>query len=215
MAGVRREIRRDLCRCAIATLFAAACSSSDIVVSNETFAAVVTVVDSGAALRSARTFAMPDTVVKRPATATAIDPALARQLLADVRAHLLALGWTEIPVAVDSRPDVLVLLAASTQVQTGMLYGDWFSAWGYLPYWGPTVDPSWAWGAPAGIAYSYQSGTLLVTMIDVRAQDSNAKVIPMLWAAALDGLVNEATTLSRIHTGINQAFDQSPYLRLN
>ena len=214
MAGVRREIRLELCRCAAAALFAAACSTSDIV-GNETFAAVVTVVDSGTALRSAHTFALPDTVVKRPATGTSIDQKLAHQLVADVRAHFVALGWTEVPVSRDARPDVVVLLAASTQVQTGVLYGDWFSAWGYLPYWGPTVDPSWAWGAPAGFAYAYKSGTLLVTMIDVRAQSSDTKTIPMLWAAALDGLVNDATTLSGIHAGINQAFDQSPYLRQN
>jgi hypothetical protein len=110
----------------------------------------------------------------------------------------------------------VVLLAASTQVQSGLLYGDWFSAWGYLPYWGAAVDPSWLWGYPGAVVpYTYQTGTLLVSMLDVRAPRSETKTIPLLWSAGLDGLVGDATTMARIHAGIAQAFDQSPYLRQN
>ena len=63
--------------------------------------------------------------------------------------------------------------------------------------------------------YTYRTGTLLVTMIDVRAQRADTKTIPMLWAAGLDGLVGDASTMARIHAGIDQAFEQSPYLRLH
>ena len=114
------------------------------------------------------------------------------------------------------RPDVVVLLATSTRVQTGVIYSDWFAAWGYLPYWDASVDPSWAWAFPDGVVpYAYQSGTLLVTMIDVRAPRADTKTIPMLWAAGLDGLVGDSSTTARIRAGIDQAFEQSPYLRLN
>ena len=65
------------------------------------------------------------------------------------------------------------------------------------------------------VAFSYQTGTLLVSMIDVRSQHTDAKTIPLLWAAALDGLVGDQSTMTRIRAGINQAFEQSPYLRLN
>lgn len=215
MPAAHRGIRLDLCRCAAAALLAAGCGTGDTL-TTQSFGAVVTVVDSGGALRSARTFALPDTVVAVRSSRTPVSPAMARQLVAEVRAHLVALGWTDVSVAAQSTPDVLVLVAASTQVQTGILYTDWFSAWGYLPYWGSTVDPSWAWGAPAGmVEYSFQTGSMLVAMIDIRAPRGDAKVIPMLWAAGLDGLVGEGTTLSRIRAGIDQAFEQSPYLRVN
>ena len=206
---------RRLCTTGAAALLAAACEGNTL--TEQSIGAVVTVVDSGAALRSARTFTLPDTVIRLSQVGTAISPALARELVAEIRMHFITLGWTEVRLDEPSlRPDVLVLVAASTRVETGFLYSDWFSAWGYLPYWGASVDPSWAWGFPGGaVPYSYQAGTLLVTMIDVRAPRSETKTIPMLWAAGLDGLVGDASTMARIHAGIDQAFEQSPYLRLH
>jgi hypothetical protein len=206
-------LTRQLCIMAAAASFAAACDGP--IITGQSLGAVVTVVDSGPALRSARTFVLPDTVI-RLSQGSAISPTLARELVAEIRAHFVALGWTEILDDPASHPDVIVLLAASTQVQTGLLYSDWFPAWGFLPYWGTSVDPSWAWGFPGGaVPYAYQSGTLFVTMIDVRAPRDETKTIPMLWAAGLDGLVGNSSTLARIQAGIDQAFEQSPYLRLN
>ena len=205
-----------VCCMAAAALLAAGCGDNTID-SPQSFGAVVTVVDSGLALRRASTFVLPDTVVLLSQFGTPINSDLAHQLVIQVRAHFRAMGWTEIPDARDSRPDVLILLAASTQVQTGIAYSDWFSAWGYLPYWGGSVNDAWAWGYPGGaVPYAYQSGTLLVAMIDVSApRDLATKTIPLLWAAGLDGLVGDGTTPERIRAGINQAFFQSPYLRIN
>jgi hypothetical protein len=205
-----------LCCMIAAAALSAGCGGMTID-SPQSFGAVVTVVDSGPALHRASTFVLPDTVIRLSQRGDAINPTLAHQLLIQVRAHFLAMGWTELADTSESRPDVIVLLAASTQTQTGLAYGDWYSSWGYLPYWGASVDPSWAWGYPGGaIAYSYQSGTLLVAMIDVNApRDATTKTIPLLWAAGLDGLVGDGTTKERIRAGIDQAFAQSPYLRLN
>src|SRR4051812_21503465 len=204
------------CRIAAAAVLAAACGGTTID-SPQSFGAVVTVVDSGPALRRASTFVLPDTVIRLAERGSAIDPTIAHQLVIQVRAHLRAMGWVEIADARESRPDVVVLLAASTQIQTGLAYGDWYSSWGYLPYWGTSVDPSWAWGYPGGaVPYSYQSGTLLVAMLDVGApRDLTTKTIPLLWAAGLDGLVGDGSTMTRIRAGLDQAFAQSPYLRLN
>jgi hypothetical protein len=207
---------RQLRGIAAAALLAAACEGPNTT-NVRSFGAVVTVVDSGAALRSARTFTLPDTVVLLSQVGNAMGPALARELVAEIRAHFVSLGWIEVRLDEPAlRPDVLVLVAASTQVQTGVLYSDWFSAWGFLPYWDTSVDPTWAWAFPGEVVpFTYQTGTLLVTMIDVRAPRSDTKTIPMLWAAGLDGLVGEASTMARMHAGIDQAFEQSPYLRLH
>jgi hypothetical protein len=205
-----------ICCVAAAVVLAAACDGTTID-SPQSFGAIVTVVDSGGALRTANTFVLPDTVVLLSQFGTPIGPRLADQLVLQVRAHFLAMGWTELPNVRESHPDVLVLIAASTQVQTGIAYSDWFSAWGYLPYWGGSVDDSWAWGYPGGaVPYAYQSGTILVAMIDINApRDLATRTIPLLWAAGLDGLVGDGTTTERIRAGIDQAFIQSPYLRIN
>jgi hypothetical protein len=202
--------------CVAAAALSAACGGTTID-SPQSFGAVVTVVDSGGALRRASTFVLPDTVVLLSQFGTPIGPTLAHQLVVQVRAHFRAMGWTELPDGRESHPDVLVLLAASTQIQTGIAYSDWFSAWGYLPYWGGSVNDSWAWGYPGGaVPYAYQSGTLLVAMIDVSTpRDVTTKTIPLVWAAGLDGLVGDGTTTERIRAGIDQAFVQSPYLRIN
>ncbi len=175
---------------------------------------VITVVDQGPALASATTFALPDTVVEVPLGSNTIDHQSDQQIVASVRAHMTALGWQDVGTNRGATPDVVLLIAANTRIQTGVAYFDWFGAWGYLPYWGPAVDGGWAWGVPAGaVPYAFQAGTILITMLDRRAEEPTLKRIPLLWAAGIDGVVtNTASTTERALAGIDQAFAQSPYL---
>jgi hypothetical protein len=176
--------------------------------------AVVTVVDSGPALRSARVFVLPDTVVQIPQSDGTLSSVAAHALTAATRAHFLALGWTELPDSRTSRPDVIVLLAASTRIETALVYPGWSDAWGYLSYWSPVADPSSMWGVPGeAIPYTYQVGTLVIAMLDVRVPPDTARG-RLLWAAGLDGAVSEPAVLTRALAGIDQAFTQSQYLRV-
>ena len=177
---------------------------------------VITVVDQGPALANARTFALPDTVVEVPLGLSTIDHASDQQIVANVRAHMVALGWQDVGTNPTAKPDVVLLIAASTRIQTGVAYFDWFGAWGYLPYWGPAVNGGWAWGVPAGaVPYAFQAGTILITMLDRRAENVDLQKIPLLWAAGIDGVVtNTASTTERALIGIDQAFAQSPYLKV-
>jgi len=176
---------------------------------------VVTLVDSGPALGSARTFALPDTVMQLSDAGGTIGHAADAEILASIRGHLMVFGWRDATRSeFQSPPDVLVLVAAATRIETTAAYGDWYGSWGYLPYWGASVDASWGWGTPAGaIPYSFPAGTLLVTMLDLRAQREDTKRIPLLWAAAIDGALS-SNTAQRALVGIDQAFAQSAYLRL-
>jgi hypothetical protein len=206
---------RHVCSGLIAAFVASGCQSDDVIVNNQVLGVVVTLVDSGPALRSARTFALPDTVMLVPRSGTPISLTAAQQIAAAVRAHFIALGWTDIAQTTrQSRPDVVVLIAASTQIRSTLIYSDWFVAWGFLPYWSLGVDPSWVWASSASeFPFTYQAGTLIITMLDVRAQDSAAKRIPVLWSAGLDGVVSDPSSATLALTGIAQAFAQSPYLR--
>jgi hypothetical protein len=175
---------------------------------------VITVVDQGPALASARTFALPDTVVEIPVGSNTLNHTSDHQIIANVRAHMVGLGWLDVGINPVARPDVVLLVAANTRIQTGVAYVDWFGAWGYLPYWGTSVDGGWFWGVPAGaVPYAFQAGTILITMLDRRADDPTLRRIPLLWAAGIDGVVTSAAnTTERALVGIDQAFAQSPYL---
>ena len=207
------QLRARVCGVAAAALLASACDATTF--TEQSTGAVVTLVDSGPALKSARTFVLPDTMM-RLSTGSAVSPEVADTLIAEIRAHFLSLGWTELKDTLTSLPDVVVLAAASTRIETGVAYTSWYSSWGYLPYWGPSVDASWAWGVPGGaVPYSFEAGTLLVTMIEVRGPRDSTKTLPLLWAAAVNGVVGDESTIGRAIEGIDQAFEQSPYLKVN
>lgn len=177
--------------------------------------AVVTVVDSsGQALSSARSFALPDTIVELANSIIGLDHVHDDEIVASIRAHLVALGWQDASRDTAARPDVVVLTAATTRIQTGVVYTDWYGAWGYLPYWGPAVNDAWVWSTPDGaVPYSFPAGTLLVVLIDLRDQRDDTREIPLLWAAAVDGVISGASqTAERARAGIDQAFAQSAYL---
>ncbi|HMC57513.1 MAG TPA: DUF4136 domain-containing protein [Gemmatimonadaceae bacterium] len=191
-----------------------ACRSYDSLTPGLT-GAVVTVVDSGPALAQARSFLIPDTVVDLARTTREISHESDQAITETVRMHLIDLGWHDAATDASPDPDVIVLVGASTRIQTGWYYTDWYSSWGYLPYWG-SASASWGWGVPTtAVPYAFPAGTLLLTMLDRRAMNQQTQTITVLWAAALDGVVGTAEgTLERAIVGIDQAFSQSDYLRI-
>jgi hypothetical protein len=194
-----------------------ACYASDYnSVSSNPPGVVITVVDHSRALATARTFALPDTVVEVPLGSNTLDHASDQQIIANVRAHMVALGWHDVGTNPAATPDVVLLVAASTRIQTGVAYVDWFGAWGSLPYWGPAVSSGWTWGVPAGaVPYAFQAGTIIIAMLDRRAENVGLQSIPLLWAAGIDGVVTTTTsTTERALVGVDQAFAQSLYLKV-
>jgi hypothetical protein len=113
-----------------AALLLVSCQSIDVVDSPDQFAAVITLVDSGPVLSSARTFVLPDTIVRLSPTGAGIGHEASSAIVARVRAHLIGFGWTDVTTVHNARPDVIVLIAAAERVQTSVAYVDWFGAWG-------------------------------------------------------------------------------------
>lgn len=54
----------------------------------------------------------------------------------------------------------------------------------------------------------------MITMVDLRAPRETTKRVPVLWVAAINGVLTDNPILPRVLTGIDQAFAQSPYLRI-
>ena len=126
---------RDFVRLLGATVVAAvlmpACYASDYnSVPSDLPGVVITVVDNGVVLASARTFALPDTVIEVPLGSNTLDHAFDQQIIANVRAHMVAFGWQDVGTSPSANPDVVLLVATATRIQTGVAYFDWFGAWG-------------------------------------------------------------------------------------
>jgi hypothetical protein len=134
----------------------------------------------------------------------------AARILGMIEQNMTALGYDR--VLVDEDPDLL-LMPASWETTT-VIY--WYDYWYY--WWGGYY-PGWGWSGyypytPPVYVSSYTTGTLLMTLIDKEVLGVNGNPIIQWWGAAngiLTGYYNE----SRISKAINQAFDQSPYLKTN
>jgi hypothetical protein len=187
----------------------------DQITSTTQLSSVTTLVDSQAPLRAARTFALPDTIIHSMSltgTGTGtITHAGDADILAAIRSGLLLFGWQEVNVSVE-RPDVVVLTAVLEQTNTGVAYTDWWANWSWWPGWPAAYGPDWVWTSPVNaVAFTYQTGTLLITMLDIQHGNMSTKRVPLLWAAGVSGVLT-ASSFTGALAGIDQAFAQSPYL---
>ena len=208
-----RLFRWRWCGLASAALVLCSCDATGVDF-NDLQGSVVTLVDSaGPQLGTARTFVVPDTVVEVNFSVGGLNHVADREITSAIRQHFIGMGWTDV-AASGVRPDVLVLAAAGTRIQTGVYYEDWYGSWGYLPYWSPAVNSTWGWGVPStAIPYAFPAGTLFITLLDLRDQREETRSIPLLWAAVVDGVLTSASnSAERALLGVDQAFAQSAYL---
>jgi hypothetical protein len=167
---------------------------------------VATVYDTEADFSTKLTYALRDTIARVDGDGNLeFEPEAAdQQILDKIESELQAIGFTE--AASYDVADVLVAAAISqsTWVGGGCYYG-WYSYW--YPYYG--------WCYPT--YYTYDTGSLLIVMGDgdVPPPAGGGTVEKEgLWVAVINGLLgdNSSSTLNRVLSNIEQAFDQSPYL---
>jgi hypothetical protein len=156
------------------------------------------------------TYAMPDKIVKitgnlqegdLPVYIPDIYASKVLQMIAD---NMESLGYTRVPL--DASPALLLTPAAWETTTIFYYYDYWYWWWGgYYPYY-PYYPPVYG--------YSYTTGTLLMNLIDPTQTGTNGNPIPQ-WTGALNGVLNDVYSDSRMTKLINQAFAQSPYLKTN
>ena len=121
------------------------------------------------------------------------------QIINRIAENMADLGWTRVddPAGAD-----LVLFPASW-TNTTIYY--WYDYWcWYYPYY-----CGWGWGYPSGGVSSYTTGTLVMTLV----ADGEEYVEPSrVWTGAVNGLLSGANNINRLYKGIDQTFEQSPYL---
>jgi hypothetical protein len=171
---------------------------------------VLTKVNDGYDFAGKGTYALPDQIVI--ITGNLLDgdapkflpAAVATPILAKMDENMTQLGWQK--VAISASPDVL--LAPAAWETTTILYAyDYWGWWygGYYPGWG---------GYYPGYVGSYSSGTLLMSIIDPDELSGTGRPI-LQWTAAINGILTGNYDIARVNKGVDQAFDQSAYLKTN
>jgi Domain of unknown function (DUF4136) len=183
---------------------------------------VYTNYDASFDFQEVSTFALPDKVIKLDGSEFQnnngeeipdfISDTYGLPILNAIRHNMEDLGWTE--VEKDADPDVLFLPTVTRDTYIYYYYDSYYWNW-----WYPTWNSGWGWYY-SGYYYptyrgGYTSGTLFIQMTDT--ENSTQGNINVVWSSEINGLVqgNTASIIQRINTTIDQAFVQSPYLKLH
>lgn len=194
----------------VLALLAASCSPGSTPSSVTAYDTVVTLFNKNANFSTATTFTLVDTIVHLgDSTATDISREYDELILTRIRDNLVGAGWTEITNPSSSNPPNVAVQVAATTVEN-VLVSYWPPYWGWYPGWG---YPGYGWGWGWTSVYQYTTGTLLMAMLDLRDPDMVNETLPVMWLGGLNGVLSSpATAQTRIVNGIDQAFEQSPYL---
>ena len=172
------------------------------------------------AFASAKTYAIPDSVVKLTGDEftdpdgngkpTFANPVYATTILNQIKQNMNQNGWTLVNKT--SNPDVFVL--PTTTTTTNLYY---YYDWAYWGWYYPGYNPGWGWYYPGyypPYVSSFRTGSVFIQMVDAKTNLAS-ETIPVVWSCILNGLAEGSTTelTVRIQTGIDQGFAQSPYLK--
>lgn len=84
--------------------------------------------------------------------------------------------------------------------------------WWDTGYWGPFWGGGWYYPYP--ITYTYDTGTLVIEMVDLRQKEEKASKLPVIWRTTNSGTLygNNNLNVELVHRSIKQSFQQSPYI---
>ena len=180
---------------------------------------VYTTYDEEYDFQAQNTFALPDKIVVDveidggDTTWIYMKDAFATPILNSIVANMEANGWERLPNDVDGNPDLdadVVLspaLISSTTYYYSYWY-DWYYGW-YGGYWGWYYPPYYS-------VSSVTTGSMVIVMADPgAADDSPIGKSKASWLAVANGVATGYNDISRVTDAIDQAFEQSPYLKIN
>jgi hypothetical protein len=134
-----------------------------------------------------------------------------RKLLSLVDQNMQSYGWVKEADPEVNGSDAAVFVTVLNTKRSGVVWWDywgWWGGWGYPGYGGYPGYPGYG-----GTAYSYELGTILVQVIDPsQPAAGDEESYQLLWEGAMNGLLQGSNIELRYTDGINQLFDDSPYL---
>ncbi|MDL2312218.1 DUF4136 domain-containing protein [Bacteroidales bacterium OttesenSCG-928-B11] len=136
------------------------------------------------------------------------------EIIDAVQRNLSELGWSS--STNPENADVVITCSALNTDVYSYWQSYWYPAWNdyyydYIPY--------YPWGVMSGISYDYTEGTVAIQMNyvgdEVNVEPGVVTQAPVIWLGLIDGLLNDTQTSisTRIKTGIDQCFNDAPYLK--
>ncbi len=182
---------------------------------------IVTDYDSDYNFTGKTTYALIDSVV-HIGDDDDLDREFDQDILARIDMNLMARGYEKYDTAStpsNTPPDILVRASAFT-LSGNVTYCDyypgygwgWWGGWGY--WWGGY--PGYGYGYPyCFTGYQYDIGTVAIDIVDLTNPNDEDSTLSVVWTGLLNGLASGRTSVDqqRVVEGIDQAFDQSPYLK--
>ena len=175
---------------------------------------VYTSYDEGFDFKARSTYARPDSIVVEvdidrngDTTLIYMKPRFSDPILAEIDKNMQAYGWTKVGVGDD--PDILVLPAGTSSTTT---YYSWWYDWWYGGWWG-----WYGWYYPPYYSVgSITTGSLIIVITDPNsAENSPINKAEASWIAVFNGILTSGNNINRVTDGIEQSFEQSPYLQIN
>ena len=179
---------------------------------NSDYALVVTDYDPEYDFGSQKTYYMPDEIYLETNIENIDKERIEEfeELVLDLIAtNMSQRNYTRIDTAGAQKPDLIIGVSALAIENSGV---------GWVP--GPCWS-WWCWYYPSWypVGYSYTTGTVLIQMgipgEIINYEDDNTANVA--WVAGLDGLLSSSVNNNQagVTKGINQAFEQSPYIQSN
>lgn len=138
-------------------------------------------------------------------------------LIQAYRTNMETLGYIYTPSNPDA--DLGIQLTYIIKTERYVQYYDnpywWLDYPGYWPagYWG-----SWhGFYYPRPVVYTYTTNALIADMVNLTAEIEEDKPLEVLWTSYIGGPAGSSyqNDVERMKTAINQAFAQSPYLKIS
>jgi hypothetical protein len=202
----------------LVALIYAACTPGSSITASESDV-VLTLFDDTFGFDGATTYVMPDSILHLTGDPDEPDsPLLSRandqDILDLVASNFAARGYQRRPTTEAATVDFQVLVTAqAAEVWNLYSYYPWNPWYGGYPGWGWYYPPS------VGASYAFTMGTLFVQMGEFERNDGTGDIEPKTayWYAAINGVLDDTSQNKqrRLNDSINQAFEQSPYLRTN
>lgn len=195
----------------VAAVYGACTPGSDLTAAESDV--VATLYDSDFNFGSVKTYALPDSIFRTISEDNGSgSDFLTREeelrILALIESNFEDRGYVKVDTNATPPPDFLVVVAAQVVDYWNLYsYNPWYPWWGY--YW-------WYYPPSVGVSYAFSLGSLFVQMGEFAERspgDSSTRT--SYWMAGLNGVLNDTSSNrgSRLTSGINQMFEQSPYLK--
>lgn len=215
---IRRFMKKNswIVRCLFLAGITVACEKNPDLSQLDNDNLVVTHYDETVDFRSFSTYFAPDSIllIGQGGSVQYLDSLLAAPLLAAYCRNLDQRGYVRTKDKESADMGLQLTYVAKTRHFTGYVNTPYWW-WGFPGYWSPYYWGDWGyWYYPFPFHFSVSTGSLLMDMIDLKAEKGKDKMLPVIWHNYITGLLHDSETVDTgsIIKGISQAFDQSEYI---